>query len=172
MSQQDLCYLSTGMSQRDLCYNFRVGRQSVSDIVKRMSVAIYDVLSPIYMRTQSPIYMRTQSTENEWKHIAEDFEELWDLPHCLGAIDRKYIGMDCPRKSGTHYHNYKDFFSMVLLTICNARYNFTLVDVGQYGCNNDSGVLGESKFRKAFEHRLWNIPAAEKIPGYYLEKVP
>ena len=75
-----LHYLFTGMSQQDLCYNFRVGRQSVSDIVKQVAITIYDVLSPIYMRTPS--------TENEWKHIAEDFEELWDLPHSL----------DCPKK--------------------------------------------------------------------------
>ena len=39
------------------------------------------------------------------------------------------------------YHNYKGFFSLVLLDICDANYCFTLFDVGQYGSNNDSGVL-------------------------------
>ena len=61
---------------------------------------------------------------------------------------------------------------MVLSAICDARYNFTLVDVGQHGSYNASGVLRESKFRKSFEHRLWNYPAPEKMPGCYLAKVP
>ena len=61
-------------------------------LVKQVSIAMYDVLSQIYMRTPS--------TENEWKHIAEDFAELWNLPHCLGAIDGKHIGVDCPQKVG------------------------------------------------------------------------
>ena len=58
--------------------------------------------------------MNCPSTEKDWNHIADDFEELWDMPHVLGAIDGKHIGMDCPKESGTNYHNYKDFFSLVL----------------------------------------------------------
>ena len=44
--------------------------------------------------------------------------------------------------------NYKSFFSMVFLTVCDARYCFTLVDVGGYGSNNDSGVLINFKTSK------------------------
>ena len=39
------------------------------------------------------------------------------------------------------YHNYKGFFSLVLLDICDANYCFTSFDVGQYGSDNNSGVL-------------------------------
>ena len=85
-----LRYLSVGMSQQTLCYNHRVDRTTVSNIIKEVCVAIYDVLCPIYMNCPS--------TEKDWKHIADDFEQLWDMPHVLGAIDRKHIGMDCPKK--------------------------------------------------------------------------
>ena len=37
------------------------------------------------------------------------------------------------------YRNYKGFFSLVLIAICNANYCFALFKVGQYGSNNDSG---------------------------------
>ena len=102
-----LRYLSAGMSRQDLCYNFRVGRATVSNILKEVCDAIYNVLSSIYMRAPS--------RENEWRHIVDDFEQLWDLPHCIGAIDRKHIGIDCPKKSGSNFYNYKSFFSIVLL---------------------------------------------------------
>ena len=42
----------------------------------------------------------------------------------------------------------KDFFSMVLLAVCDTRYCFSLVDVGEYGGNNDSGILRNSKMGK------------------------
>jgi len=63
-----LRYLSSGMSQQDLCWNFRVGRTTVSKILNEVCIAIFDV--------PSPIYVRPPSTENEWRHIADDFEEL------------------------------------------------------------------------------------------------
>ena len=37
---------------------------------------------------------------------------------------------------------------MVLLTACDAKYCFTMFKVGQYGNNNDSGVLLNSKMGK------------------------
>ena len=152
-----LRYLSQGMSQFTLCYSFRVGRIIVSNIVKEVCNAIHKVLSPIYARTPS--------TEEEWRHIAKDFEELWDFPHVLGAIDGKHIRMDCPKNSGTNFHNYKGFFSFILLAVCAARYNFTFYDVGQYGSTNDNGALNQSEFGKLFKNHSFNYPPPEKIPG-------
>lgn len=145
-----LRFLSTGMSQQDLCFAFRVGRTTVCNIVREVCAAIFDILSPIYMRPPT--------TEDEWRHISNDFESLWDLPHCIGAIDGKHIRIDCPNKTGTNYHNYKGFFSMVLMAICDARYNFTLFDVGQFGSNNDSGILNDSEMGRAFDQGCFNYP--------------
>ena len=114
----------------------------------------------------------TPSTEDEWRHIAKDFENVWDLPHTIGAIDGKHIRIECPRNSGSYYHNYKSFFSLFLLAVCDARYNLTLVDVGQYGSNNDSGVLKDSEFEKSFKNGDFKFPAPEKIPGCSLPVVP
>lgn len=94
------------------------------------------------------------------------------MPHTIEAIDGKHIKIDCPKKTGSYYQNYKDFFSIVLLAICDARYNFTVVDVGQYGCNIDSGVLKELEVGQRFENGVLNYPPPE-IPGCSsLAKVP
>ena len=70
------------------------------------------------------------------------------------------------------YHNYKGtFISIVLLTICDAKYNynFTLVDVDQYGPNNNSGVLAQSKISNAFESNTLNLPESEVLLGTNLD---
>ena len=42
-----LRYLSSGMSQQILCYNFRVGRPTVSRIFSEVCAALYNVLSSL-----------------------------------------------------------------------------------------------------------------------------
>ena len=43
--------------------------------------------------------------------------------------------------------------------------NSTRVDVGQYGSNNDSGVLGQSKISSTFKNNNLNLPESEVLPG-------
>ena len=73
------------------------------------------------------------------------------MPHVIGCLDSKDIRIECPQSSaGTVNHNCKDFFSIVLLAICDANYCFTLFDLGQFGSNNDSGVLASSQIGEIF----------------------
>ena len=152
-----LRFLASGDSQVSLSYLFRMGRKSVSRFVSETSEAIIQVLLQSFM---SP-----PETEEQWRSISQEFNDLWQFPHVVGAIDGKHVVIESPAKSGTLYHNYKGTFSIVLLAICDARYNFTLVDVGQYGSNNDSGVLAQSKMNIAFEKNTLHLPECEVVPG-------
>ena len=58
---------------------------------------------------------------------------------------------------------------MVLLAICDARYCFSHIDVGEYGSNNDSGILKNSRMGRKFENNAFNIPKAEALPESNLE---
>ena len=121
--------LASGDSQVSLSCLFRMGEKSVSRIVSETSEAIIQFLLQDY---PSP-----PETEEQWKNIAQEIGDLWRFPHLVGAIDGKHMVIEAPAKSSTLYHNYKGTVSIVLLAVCNAKYNFTLVDVGQYGFNND-----------------------------------
>ena len=88
--------------------------------------------------------MKHPTSPDEWMLIASEFELLWNFPNCIGAIDRKHIAIECPKNSGSLYYNYKGFFSLVLLAVCDAKYCFHLVDIGQYGSGNDCSLLKNS----------------------------
>ena len=85
------------------------------------------------------------------------------MPLCIEAIDMKHIVMKKPAFSGSLRHNSKGFFSIVLLAICDACYNFTAIDVGQYGSKNDSAVLLNSKMKKKKKNKKM-----KKIPFMFM----
>ena len=54
---------------------------------------------------------------------------------------------------------------MILLVVCDAKYCFTIFDVGQYGSNNDSGVLLNSKTGKKLALGMLNISSGITLNG-------
>ena len=111
-------------------------------------------------------FLAVPKTTNAWLSIADEFEKRWNFPHCLGAIDGKHIVIQAPARSGSLYYNYKKSFSIVLLAVCNARYEFTLVDIGEVGRQSDSGIYNNSSMGHAIENRLLDFPLPEAISNY------
>ena len=81
---------------------------------------MYEVCEAIYRRLAS-LYLRSPRAE-DWQAAAADFLEVWQLPNCIGAIDGKHVALQKPSDTGTLYHNYKGFCSIVLLAVADARY--------------------------------------------------
>ena len=52
---------------------------------------------------------------------------------------------------------------ILLLAICGANYCFTLFDLGQFGSNNDSGVLSSFQLDEMFEDELLHVPEDWKL---------
>ena len=123
-------YLAYGGSQQSLNFSFRIAKSTIYSIINKTCKAIWDCLSEQYV--QPP------RTSDDWKRIAKDFENIWNLPHCIGVIDGKHVSIESPLNSRSLYYNYKDFFSMILMAISNAPYIFILVDIGSFGSKNNS----------------------------------
>ncbi|XP_011884125.1 PREDICTED: putative nuclease HARBI1 [Vollenhovia emeryi] len=152
-----LRYLATGDQMLSTALAYRVGESTAHMIVKETCSIIANVLMPIYVK--SP-------TEEKWKEICADFLALWNLPNCTGAIDGKHITIQAPPNSGSVYFNYKKTFSIVLMATCDAKYRFTLFDVGSYGSDSDGGILSRSAFGKALYGGILNLPReTARLPG-------
>ena len=85
-----------------LAWLYQLGRITVAKIIEETCQAIWKILSPIYLKSPD--------TEEEWKSFANNFEELLNLPHVIGAIDGKHVAMERPKKSGSMYCNYNWFY--------------------------------------------------------------
>lgn len=73
--------------------------------------------------------------------------------------------MECPKKTGSKYYNYKFFFSLVLLTVCDLKYCFTSVDIRQYRGDDDTGDFKVSEMGQCFENYLIIVPKSSEVHG-------
>lgn len=107
--------------------------------------------------------MQVPNTEVKWKRVAQEFEDKWNFPHCIGAMDGKHVLIQPPVKSGSYFYNYKHSFSIVLLAVVDADYKFIYVDIGCNGRVSDGGVFKNSSLSKALEENTLNVPPPQPL---------
>ncbi|XP_036144929.1 protein ALP1-like [Monomorium pharaonis] len=98
------------------------------------------------------------------------------MPNCFGAVDGKHIKLKCPPNSGSCYYNYKKYFSIVLMAICDHLYRFKLVDIEGYGGNSGGGIFHVSTIGQNLENDQLNLPKDNaklpgsdiKLPGFFI----
>ena len=146
-----LRYLASGEPQLSLSFTFRISRTAISNILA-------DTFEKIW-KTLSDTYVRAPSSEIDWLTISDGFLEDWNMVHCIGAIDGKHIALRCPKNGGPLYYNYKGFSSFGLMA-------GSLVNVGDFGSNSDSGILANSSTGKRFEEQKIKVSNARPLLGY------
>ncbi|XP_046684147.1 protein ANTAGONIST OF LIKE HETEROCHROMATIN PROTEIN 1-like [Homalodisca vitripennis] len=127
--------LSFGESFASLSFAFRIPASYISCIIK-------EVLEVCSARLPAE-FMPTPTTQ-DLLLLSKAFEELWNFPNCILAVDGKHVRISCPASSGSQFFNYKEYFSIVLLAFVDANYKFVMVDIGSYGREGDSGILEKS----------------------------
>ena len=105
-----LRFLATGASQRSLSFSFRCAPCTVREAILETCRAIWDALNGTVLRFPKD--------EQEWRHVAREFERLWNFPHCCGAMDGKHVVCQCPPNSGSVFFNYKGAFSLCIFWRC------------------------------------------------------
>ena len=122
-------YLATGESYTSLSCQFRVCRSTISKFLPEVCRAIQDEFTREYLRCPT--------TPDEWKELKMEFRIRWNVPHALGALDGKHVALKKPKNSEALHHNYKGFFSIVMLALVDGQYKFRWVDVGTTGSCSD-----------------------------------
>ena len=150
-------YLATGASYQTLQYAYRVAANTISLIVVEVCNAIIEEFRDAMIKCPC--------TPEEWKEKAEEFGVIWNFWHGLGAVDGKHCGMNSPPESGSLYHNYKGFFSIILMALVDARYRFMWVEIGANGACSDAQVFNSSHLKRCVDDGSIGFPPADNLPG-------
>ena len=151
-----LRYLVTGDAFSTISASNRMSEASVGRIVKETCKAIWDNL-------MERGFLKCPQTMEEWRYVACEFEDVWNFPNCLGAIDGKHVIIQCPPRGGSMYFNYKKFHSIVLMAVVNACYQFSMLDIGDYGRLSDGSVFASSNLGIAINDDILNIPPPRMV---------
>ena len=70
--------------------------------------------------------VRCPTSPQEWKAGAQGFEDRWNSPHAICALDDKHVAIKCPEDSGSIFYKYmyKGFYFIVLMALVGAKYDF------------------------------------------------
>ena len=150
-------HLASGDSYSSLKWDFRVPGNTISVFVKEVCQAI------LYEYAEEVIQCPT--TAAEWRAIAEEFLRRWNFPHACGALDGKHVACKCPANTGSLYHNYKSFFSIIMMALADADYKFLWIDVGPDGASSDAQIYNDSELKEALDNQTIGFPDPEPLPG-------
>lgn len=71
-----------------------MGERTISNIITKVSSAIWRNMQPIYL---------PEPTLDIWKKNAVDFQNIWQMPNTVGAIDGKHVTIKKPINSGSSF---------------------------------------------------------------------
>ncbi|XP_025160271.1 protein ALP1-like [Harpegnathos saltator] len=132
------------------------GKSTVPRIIVETTKALWQVLQP---QVLPPPNVET------WSKIAEDFENKWNFPNCVGAIDGKHVTIQCFKNTGSAFYNYKGTFSTVLMGVADANLRFTYVSIGSAGRESDGGIFQNLAFGRCIETNTLPLPVPKALPG-------
>lgn len=147
-------------------FRFRVSNiHEVTNFGVLLYITKHGIGASLFILMLNTGFFQLPRSEEEWKRIANGFNQRWNFPNCVGAIDGKHVVLQAPFNSESTYFNYKKTFSIILLALVDADYCFTYVDIGAQGRMNDAGVFASTNlYRKMIRSEL-SLPKIEALPG-------
>ena len=87
------------------------------------------------------------------------------LSSCLWSTRWQACSHPQAKHSGSIYYNYKGFFSIVILVLCDANYKAIWAHVGSPGSQSDCGIYNESPMFQGIQDETIKLPPPEPLPN-------
>ena len=76
---------------------------------------------------------------------AEEFQDLYQIPYVVGAVDGSHIPIIAPRLHAADYYNRKGFHSLLLQGVVSAKCLFWDFDIGWAGSMHDANLWARTE---------------------------
>ena len=129
-----LRYFATGEFQLDVGVALNVSQSTVGRCVHDVSAAL-DSLFDQFVRWPTASELHTNKI---------GFHGIAGFPNVIGAVDCTHIRIQKPKENEFQYVNRKNFHSLNVQTVCDAKYSFLNVEVNWPGSCHDSFILRQS----------------------------
>lgn len=134
-------------------------------IFRWLVASLLQVLCPRFTRNlKQGFFFQLPSIPDGWLNLAENFNNQWNFPHCVGAIDGKHVVLQAPYRSGSDYYNFKGFFSIVLFAAVDSNYNLIYINCGCQGRISDGGVFNNCNLYTKMQNKSLNLPQPRALP--------
>ncbi|XP_057310528.1 uncharacterized protein LOC130648493 [Hydractinia symbiolongicarpus] len=108
---------------------------TISCITKEVCQEIVEVL------WQDNVTAMFLKNKGEFRQALIDMEAKWQFQFAFSAIDRSHLPIKCPPgglEAMKQYHNFKNFYSVILMALVDAKYRLIWAALGAPGNTHDS----------------------------------
>lgn len=147
----------TGHTYEDLYFSYRLGTATICGIVKEVSTNIWGLFHDECLSIPK--------SEEGWLKIAAGFEQNANFPNCIGSINGKHVRIICPDHSGSLFSNYRKYYSVVLLAMCDSDYRFTYINIGSCGTDSNSNIFKNSTLYNQLHSGEIILPQPKPLPN-------
>lgn len=128
--------LATSAEDRTVANLFGVSRSSVNIIFREFCEVLVQRIEPRFVKFPRP---------NDLAEHLRQFAAVAGFPQGVGALDGCHLEVCPPKDHDSDYHNYKGWYSTILLAVADHAYRFLYTNVGSPGRNHDSAVFQRSR---------------------------
>ena len=103
---------------------------------------VYHVIVRCFWKSCVTVHMPV--TIEDFQEKILDMEELWQFPFSWAAVDGCYFPIKCfpgDQASRKEYHNFNNFYSILVMALVDAKYRFVWGSCGFPGNSHDSVIL-------------------------------
>lgn len=144
-----------------------LGVSTVSLIIREVCQVLVDHLWDETVSSHIP------KSQEDFRRKILDMEEFWQFPCCWAAIDGCHIPMKCPPgglEACKEYHNFINFYSIVLMAMADSHYRFLWGSCGFPGNSHDSVIFRStdlwSTIQNGFIPSIWKTVGDITIPPF------
>ena len=147
-------------------YNFTMqemvghGESTIRQIVTEVCEAIQLRLQKKYVDDLFP------TTDEAVEEAMVDMGSEWQFPQAFCAIDGSHIPIKCPpggKEANKQYHNFKGFYSIIVLSLVDAKYRFLWNSVGATGNTHDSTLFQSTDIYEKLTDGKLHFEKAHKV---------